>query len=141
MQRFLVPVDGSETAERAARFAASLARATGASVTLVYAYDGAQSAVAAARAGLSTDAVDQDQAKHAQDVFERARSVMAGVEVKEHLIEIGPPAERIVDTAKRLQVDQIIIGSRGLSPLKELLLGSVSERVMRSAHCPVTVVR
>jgi nucleotide-binding universal stress UspA family protein len=141
MQRLLVPVDGSETAEKAAQFAATLARATGASITLVYAHDDAQSAVAAARAGLSTDALDQRQEKHAQDIFERTRSAMAGMEVKECLIEVGPPAERIVDTAKRLQVDQIIIGSRGLSPLKELLLGSVSERVVRSAPCPVTIVR
>jgi nucleotide-binding universal stress UspA family protein len=141
MQRLLVPVDGSEAAEKAARFAATLARALGASITLVYAYDGAQSAAAAARAGLSMEVLDEHEAKHAQDVFARARSAMAGVEVKEHLIEVGPPAEHIVDTAKRLQVDQIIMGSRGLSLLKELLLGSVSERVLRSAHCPVTIVR
>jgi universal stress protein A len=38
-------------------------------------------------------------------------------------------------------VDLVVMGSRGLSPMKELLIGSVSETVLRHAPCPVTVVR
>lgn len=140
MQRLLVPVDGSEGSVNAARFAANLARAVGAKVTLVYVYE-APSAAATGFLGNSPGLLDDTQAKVAQASFERAKHAMGGLEIKDHMVEIGQPAERILELAKRLNVDQIIMGSRGLSPLKELLLGSVSERVVRGAHCPVTITR
>lgn len=140
MQKILVPVDGSEGAEKAARFAAQLARAIGAEVTLVHVYD-APSPAATGFLGNSPALVDDEHAKLAQASFERAIQAMDGFDVKGHLVEVGHPADSILAVAKRLDVNQIIMGSRGLSPLKELLLGSVSERVVRRAHCPVTITR
>ncbi len=49
--------------------------------------------------------------------------------------------ENIVGLAEELGADLIVIGSRGLGGMKRLLMGSVSESVMRHAHCPVLVVR
>jgi nucleotide-binding universal stress UspA family protein len=139
MERLLVPIDGSEGARRAAAFAAKQARATGAEVTLVYVYESASPAAlnfVGSAAGL-----DQGQAKVAQASFEAAKQSMDGFDVRDHLVEIGQPADTIVELAARLDASQIIMGSRGLSPVKELLLGSVSDRVVRNAHCPVTIVR
>ena len=48
--------------------------------------------------------------------------------------------ERILDAAVRLGSDQIVIGTRGLTGLKHLMLGSVAERTVRLARCPVTTV-
>ncbi len=56
-------------------------------------------------------------------------------------VQVGEPAEEIVDLARLEHVDLIIMGSRGLSPLSEMLLGSVSNKVLHTAPCPVMVVR
>jgi len=56
-------------------------------------------------------------------------------------VQVGEPAEEIVDLARLAGYDLIVVGSRGLSPVKEILLGSVSSRVLHMAPCPVLVVR
>ncbi len=53
----------------------------------------------------------------------------------------GHPAEAIVNLARLRNCDLIVMGSRGLGTFKELLLGSVSDKVVRRASCPVLVVR
>jgi nucleotide-binding universal stress UspA family protein len=63
-----------------------------------------------------------------------------GIEI-ETILAQGSPSHVIVDTAKAKDVDLIVIGSRGLSGIKGLLLGSVSHDVVRSAKQPVLVVR
>ncbi len=55
--------------------------------------------------------------------------------------EYGQPVNRIVETAKDLKADMIVIGSRGLGGFQRLLLGSVSDGVVHHAHCPVLIVR
>jgi nucleotide-binding universal stress UspA family protein len=59
----------------------------------------------------------------------------------EQLVEVGDAADVICRVADRLRVDVIIVGSHGRSGLGRLLLGSVSEQVVRHAPCPVLVVR
>ena len=59
----------------------------------------------------------------------------------ETLLEQGDYAHEIIEVAKRKNCDIIMMGSRGMSPFKELLLGSVSLKVMHHASCPVMVVR
>ena len=53
------------------------------------------------------------------------------------LVKQGSPAEVIIEEAKRLEVDAVVMGSRGLSDLKGLLVGSVSHKVTHVAHCMV----
>jgi universal stress protein A len=55
--------------------------------------------------------------------------------------ELGRPADAIVETAKRDEVDLIVIGSHGRRGLERFFLGSVAERVLRLAECPVMVVK
>ena len=59
----------------------------------------------------------------------------------ETLLELGDHAQVIIDIANKNNYDLIIMGSRGMSAFKELLLGSVSFKVMHHARCPVMVVR
>lgn len=139
-RRILVPLDGSDSADRAAVFAADLARDTGAQLVLLHVYD-APRAVAMGLLPVAPAGLDDSQAKLVQAAFNKAKVQMQGVEPAEYLIEIGDPAERIVQVAKSRDMTQIVMGSRGLSPIKELVLGSVSEKVARLAHCAVTVVR
>ena len=59
---------------------------------------------------------------------------------EEHLIE-GPEAPEIVGLAEGIGAGLIVMGSRGLGRIRRALMGSVSDSVMRHAHCPVLVVR
>ncbi len=64
----------------------------------------------------------------------------AGVSVEPHLVE-GPAAEAICETAERISADLIVIGTRGHTGLKHVLLGSVAERTLRHAPCAVLTVK
>jgi len=57
------------------------------------------------------------------------------------LIKIGNPASKILKVEKEEQASVIVIGSHGKSNIEEMLIGSVSERVVRNATCPVLVVK
>jgi nucleotide-binding universal stress UspA family protein len=57
------------------------------------------------------------------------------------VVEVGHPAEHILRYAEDNHADMIVMGRRGLNRATRFILGSVSERVMRYAHCPVTVVK
>ena len=56
-------------------------------------------------------------------------------------VEIGAPGEVIVDLAETEKYDMIIMGSRGFGTFRSLLMGSVSNYVLRHAHCPVVLVK
>jgi nucleotide-binding universal stress UspA family protein len=75
-------------------------------------------------------------------VFERPKALLAeaGVEPK-LLLAMGDPADEIVRTAREQGFDLIVVGHRGLSPVKAFLLGSVSTRIVSHAPCSVLVVR
>lgn len=140
MRRVLVPIDGSEGSMKAVRFAAELVRDAGGELLLLHVYD----APAPSAVRVSSEAaaqLDDSGTRAAQASFERAKTEMAGIEPVANLVEIGAPAEAIVAVAAKQAATQIVMGTRGLSPVKELLLGAVSERVARSAPCPVTLVR
>lgn len=64
-----------------------------------------------------------------------------GADRLEVRVEVGPPAEIICKVGEELAVDVIVVGARGLDPAERWLLGSVSEKVVRHAGRPVTVVR
>jgi nucleotide-binding universal stress UspA family protein len=57
------------------------------------------------------------------------------------IVEEGDPAARIIDISNKLNVDLIVLGSRGTSELGQFLLGSVANKVVQYAHKPVMVVR
>jgi nucleotide-binding universal stress UspA family protein len=74
----------------------------------------------------------------AQELVSRGRA--SGVQVN-FLIWDGDPGESIVDAARSEQVDLVVVGSHGRGQVGRFLIGSVSDHVVRHAHCPVLVVR
>lgn len=139
MEKILVPVDGSEEANLAARWAAQRAAEAGASVTLLHVH-AVPAAEAMGMSRLSAEQIAAIEERHAKPSFDRATEAM-GTDPADTIIVMGDPGAEIVGIANTRGFDHIVMGSRGLSPLKEMLLGSVSEYVIRKSHCPVTIIR
>lgn len=141
MKRILAAVDGSDAANRAAAFAARLARETDAALTLIHVYD-APTAVLLGLEAQSAEEVHKTKEILGKGSFDGARRAIGELPITltTHA-GIGHPAPEIVAYAKANQVDLIVVGSQGRSNLESVLLGSVSDYVVRHASCPVTVVR
>jgi nucleotide-binding universal stress UspA family protein len=88
--------------------------------------------------GRRVDQVRAGSEAGAQEIVHEARS--RGAEAT-FLVWEGDPGEAILNAAAAEGVDLIVVGSRGRSPVGRLLLGSVSDHIVRHADCPVLVVR
>ena len=80
--------------------------------------------------------------EQAKDLLEKAATKLraAGFQVATELVE-GDPKSQILDAAKEWHADMIVLGSHGWSGLNRFLMGSVSEGVVRHAHCSVEIIR
>lgn len=141
LRSILVPVDGSDGALRGVRYAAGLAKAVGASVTLLYVYDSTEiAALGIMVAEVDDVAAIENQARRA--ALDSAGTEMGGVSYPpKKATLVGNPAEQIVTYAKDHNIDLIVMGNRGRSQFGALLLGGVSDKVVHHAHCPVLIVR
>lgn len=148
IKTIVVPVDGSEGAAHASRFAGVLARATNADIHLLAVNDPDAYVISTVgeAAPLTTadyEKIYGEQLKEsfADPAFTAATESIGGIAGSiEQQIVWGHPAEAICSYAKDKNADMIIIGSRGRSAFTELLLGSVSSQVLHHAPCPVTIV-
>lgn len=141
-KRILLAVDGSAHSERA----------TAVTLEMAETVPGATAAVAHILGPISPDG--HFDALHYKDVLDQQQSAATalvdsirskftaiGIEAEGYVIRSGAPAGAIVDKAKAWKADIIIMGSRGLSELKGILLGSTSHRVIQFSPCPVLVVK
>lgn len=139
MKRILVGVDGSEGAGRAAKFAAALAKATGATLELLHVYD-APTAVHLGLKAISKEELREMSEGVARGSVEAAERAIAGLVPAEHRFAIGHPEGELVSRAEETKADLVVLGSRGLRDLEGLFLGSVGRRVLARCRCPVTIV-
>lgn len=139
MKRILVAVDGSEGANRAVRFAARLAKATGATLELLHVYDAPTAAQLGLRA-LSKTEMHERSERIAHGSVAAAEQAVGGLVEARHHASIGHPEREILTRADEIDADLIVLGSRGLGQLEGILMGSVSRRVLAHATRPVTVV-
>ncbi len=147
----LVPVDGSDGSSDAARYAVGLAERLSIPVELLYAFPKdpidmfgvpTESPRPEELEYFSPDAFARLRDRTAEKAFATTREAIGETRAKiQQAILAGNPAEAIVEHSKGVDGAMIVIGSRGLSGFKEILLGSVSQRVLHHAECPVTVVR
>lgn len=141
IQHVLIAVDGSPSSHHAANQGFGLARQTQAKVTLLFVLESPPVIPVGPLSGYVVTAPPRTQAD-----LERAREELkslakdAGVPV-ETRVELGTPAELICEMAQRLAADLIVVGARGLTVGTRWLMGSVSDRVVHHAPCPVLVVR
>jgi nucleotide-binding universal stress UspA family protein len=140
----VVGTDGSETANEAVRQATELAKAVGASIYLVSAFE----PVGNQRLREERQQVPEDMqwmVNEREDV--EATLKEAGEQVGEAGVTVetfsrqGDPADAILDVAEENNADLIIVGNKGMSGAKRFLLGSVPNKVSHHAPCSVMIIR
>jgi nucleotide-binding universal stress UspA family protein len=141
LEQILVPTDFSAHAERALDAAIGLARRFGAKVHLLHAYHLPVTVATPEYVVIPRDfwtSVREAASKKLSDLVDRVRG--EGLEVEAHLTEMAA-APAITEAAEKLGVDLIVMGTRGNTGLKHVLLGSVAERTLRTAPCPVLTLK
>jgi nucleotide-binding universal stress UspA family protein len=141
LRKILIATDGSETAKKAAEFGVQIAGLSGAKVYAMFVIDTTPYYSIPLDQIWSKEVYEQLEEmgfEIASDVEKTAK--IAGLEA-ESIVLKGNPAERIVDFAEEQNVDMIIVGAHGMGGFERLVIGSVSEKVVRHAKVPVLVVR
>ena len=140
--KILIPLDGSELAEKALDAALPLAKTYGAPMVLVGVLD-----LTAGMYDVYSEAFSPVDLKAQLESFletalkrAKARLEQEGLAVSSH-VKVGVPHEEITALAEAENADLIVMTTHGRKGLTHLLLGSVTERVIRTAPCPVLVVR
>lgn len=137
-QKILLAADGSEHSIRTAERAAELALLQGnGEITIVYVIDGEQSKSDVLSEG-DHGIIEQRRQQRLKPIEEilTDKNVLYQVDIRH-----GDPGPTIVKYANEQSFDIVIIGSRGLNTLQEMVLGSVSHKVAKRAKCPVMIVK
>lgn len=147
IERILLPLDGSAFGEAALPYAEELARASNAEIILMQSVTPHSFEVDLAETrSPHLSKLSEEYAEHAKAA---ARDYLAGI-VKglsqrgisaRAVVEIGPPAETIIASAKSNAVDVIALSTRGRSGLSALVMGSVANKVLHYAEVPVLLVK
>ena len=140
----LLATDGSKDAELAATTALELANSTSSELHLVLVEEPPYAYVDPSGYPYFPDAkLEQElerQARVRLDAEVQKRRSAGGAVAQAHL-RVGDAAAEIVDLAEDIGAGLVVMGSRGLGGIRRALMGSVSDSVVRHAHCPVLVVR
>jgi len=141
-KRLLVPVDFSAASLQALASARELAKSTGASLHLLHSVDD----VSWRYLGYPLDALAQIQAAVTDSANDQLRELAIqeqreGLSVESSLVVSTRPASAIVAFAREHGIDLIVMGTHGRGAMLKMMLGSVAEHVVRTAPCPVMVVR
>ena len=153
-EKILAPLDGSEHSLRALEIAIQTAKKFGGKISLIHVYSVTAGPIIMPEPTTLTPSVVP--AMTAAEVFKVAeaarkagRNILAsgeervkaeGIQVETMLRE-GDTVQEILKAAREGEFDLIVMGARGISKIREILLGSVSDGVIRNAPCPVLVVK
>lgn len=136
--KILAPVDGSHRAALAAAHAAQLAKHFNSHLTIFYVVQPLPSHVG----NDIMQSILERLEKNAVETLEQTKQELSqySVEIETKFVW-GHPADEICREAREGRYDLIVMGSRGLGEIRGFLMGSVSNRVVRHAPCPVLIVR
>ena len=140
-KRILVPHDFSDDAAAALDFAVELAKQLGGELHLLHAYRMPLEIFSPYGVAIPDSVMPEIREAASRRLKELSAQVKdAGLQVQLHLRE-GPPADSIAEAARELGADLIVMGTRGRTGLAHVVLGSVAERTVRSAPCPVLTLK
>jgi universal stress protein A len=141
LKKILVPVDFSDCAKKALRYAIPFAELHRAEIVLLYVAP-SSTYVGGEYGMIDVTALDADlRATGEKRLKDFAVEEIPAKLVSQTVVRGGSATTEIVDLAEKLPADLIVISTHGYSGLKHVLLGSVAEHVVRHAPCPVLVVR
>ena len=144
LKKILVPTDFGEAADVALNYARALAKNFGASIDLLHVAEDAAARMFAGEVYVAVPPTLQRDIEEAARKQLHQRTIDNDPEplpVRRVVIASNAPAMAIVNYAKDTAIDLIVMGTHGRGPMAHLLMGSVAERVVRLAGCPVLVVR
>ena len=143
LKKIIVPLDGSDWSFRAAKYAIKIAKMANAEIIFIHAvvnppYGDPRSA------GIMITAYIKEAEELAELWYVKAGNMASDAGVKfmaETILDVASAADSIVNYAESKKADLIVIGTKGRTGLKRLLLGSVANGVVTHARCPVLVTR
>jgi nucleotide-binding universal stress UspA family protein len=142
LKKILIAVDDSPFAQRAAKVGIELAEALKAEIAFVHVFDAA--ATPAGAWGFPADRISAMSELEGKRLLKKFRDLvpekLASRSRLHDFLESGSAASSIVAVAKKWRADLIVMGSHGRGKVKGILMGSVSQDVLRKAPCPILVV-
>jgi nucleotide-binding universal stress UspA family protein len=150
INKILVPVDASPASEKALEYGVHLAKLENAKLSIVYVIDdikmggviGARAKYGDVKLVEGYNRARKEWASEWMKTFEGAAKREQVETNSEILYALGTSeAEMIIDYARENKMDLIVMGTRGQSKFKKLLVGSIANKVFQHAHCPVFIVR
>ena len=132
LKKILAPTDFSELSVRGVRYACELAKDVGAEVTILNVVTVDESGINKGEMGEHKQRLDEFVAKNVADVIANLRI--------SKLVDAGQAYVAIIDCAENERIDLIVMSSHGRSGLSRMLIGSVTDKVLRGASRPVLVV-
>lgn len=138
--KILVPVDGSDVSYRALDAALFLSEKLGSKITTIHVMENVPTLHIQSQKIL--DELLEAHKNESQKILDQCSSNAAqkGITINTNLLE-GDPASTILDFSQREKYEVIIIGRRGMGHFRELVLGSVSSKVLHHSSCPVLLIR
>jgi len=134
VEKILAPTDLSDLSRVGMEYALELARGWGAEVTVYHVANAAE--LASYKAYSMEDLVNKHRKALGQFLNDNFAELLPLVEVRQK-VEIGSPATNILEEAERERSDLIVMSTHGRTGLAHMLMGSVTEQVVRNASCPV----
>lgn len=137
-QKILLAVDGSEHAIRAAQTAGELARQLKSDIRIIVCYD----TIPGYLGEPNLQNALNERLQRTAEIMSPVMAIIGQIpgKIEQETLE-GPPAEAILNVIAAREVDLVVMGTRGLSRLSGLLLGSQSQKVLMHSPCPVLLVR
>jgi universal stress protein A len=132
LKKILAPTDFSDLSVRGVRYACQLAKDVEAEVTIFH-------VVIVDESGINKREVEEHKQRLDEFVAKNIDDVGANLRIRK-VVDAGQPYGAIVDCAEKERIDLIVMSSHGRSGLSRMLIGSVTDKVLRGAACPVLVV-
>ncbi|MEW6622057.1 MAG: universal stress protein [Bacillota bacterium] len=142
MSHLLLAVDGSEQAQKAANRTLELAKALDAKVTIVSVAVPAPAPIHWSGTHFYYDQLLDKQKEQANKILEKAKEFFTGHSLEvDTVLRIGDPADEICQLCNTQNFSMVILGSRGLTGIKRVIIGSVANYVIQCSKIPVLVIK
>lgn len=141
LKKILVPTDFSKFSEHALAYGCELASKFGAELHLLYVVTDALLMYTAAQTQVGAEQVIQEEKAHGQRQLEQLPGAAWSSLKVVRSVEVGVPLMEILNYVKEEEIDLLVMGTHGRTGLSHVFLGSVGEKVVRKASCPVLTVR